>query len=342
MLKNSCLLTIGIPVYNGERFVRQTLDSLIVALSEIQPSEVEILVSDNASSDQTVAIVHEYKQSGRLSINFFSNELNQGYDRNIDLIAERSQGRYIWFLGCGEIVKPEALKTILPELRKQQFDYVLLNFDFYSEKTGKHDSSKGFPIGVDVFPTSLPELYDICTGIGTAISSNIVLKSAWQKAALVSLKEKGWCHVERINQILTACPQIKTAVLAEACFTLYRELDGWWTTRQFYINFLSYYRIISRLKHALSEKDFRRIDSRLYPMALINAVLVAKKFGISFNKALINLAKNEFGSRASFWLLVVPLFFLPCELCTHRFFEIAGQKGRLLLEKFRAMRKKWL
>lgn len=116
-MKNSCLLTIGIPVYNGERFVRQTLDSLIVALSEIQPSEVEILVSDNASSDQTVAIVHEYKQSGRLSINFFSNELNQGYDRNIDLIAERSQGRYIWFLGCGEIVKPEALKNILPELR---------------------------------------------------------------------------------------------------------------------------------------------------------------------------------------------------------------------------------
>jgi glycosyltransferase involved in cell wall biosynthesis len=50
------LVTIGIPVYNGEEYIRSALDSL---LSQ-QYKNIKIIISDNASTDHTAEICKYY------------------------------------------------------------------------------------------------------------------------------------------------------------------------------------------------------------------------------------------------------------------------------------------
>ena len=46
-------VTIGLPVYNGERFLEQTLDSLLAQ----SYTDFELIISDNASTDRTEEIL---------------------------------------------------------------------------------------------------------------------------------------------------------------------------------------------------------------------------------------------------------------------------------------------
>ncbi len=337
-MKNSCLLTIGIPVYNGERFIRQTLDSLIVALKEFPTSEVEILVSDNCSTDKTSEIIEDYANTGKLLFNYFRNQQNHGYDRNIDLIAERAQGKYIWFLGCGDIAKPAVLPTIFNRLESSTYNYGLLNFDIVSEEKIAGIKMKAFPSDSDSEFFSISEVYSVGSGVAMAVSSNIVLKSAWLKAASSPLFEKGWCHIERIHSILNA-NDFPAFFISQPCFTLYRENNGWWTTKQVYLNFISYCRLIRRLRNVLQKRKYQKIESSVYPFALIHSVILAKSLDVRFDKAMIKSAMNEFGDKILFWLFVLPFFFIPSEICSKHWFLWIKNQAISILTRFRSVKR---
>lgn len=67
------LVTIGLPVYNGERWITGALDSL---LSQTYPN-IEVIVCDNASTDDTGRICREYAASDR-RVRYVLNERNLG------------------------------------------------------------------------------------------------------------------------------------------------------------------------------------------------------------------------------------------------------------------------
>jgi len=340
-LESNYLLTVGIPVYNGERFIRQTLESLIDALSEITVGKVEILISDNCSTDKTSLIIEDYRNSGKLIISSFRNRQNQGYDKNIDLIVERARGKYVWFLGCGEIVKPKALKTILSRLEKDTYNYVLLNFDIFAEDEANQVPEKVFSPDSDQKLTSMNEVYGIGSGVAMAVSSNIVLKTAWMKVAECMLSEKGWCHIERINAILHA-NEFPSFFIATPCFTLYRENTGWWTTRQVYMNFVSYCRLIMKLRTMLRDTEYQKIESRIYPFAFANSILLAKSLGVRFDKSMIKAAARDFGNKISFWIVILPLFFIPSKVFSNALFVWTKKRAVFVLAQFRAFKRSFL
>lgn len=86
------LVTIGLPVYNGERFLRETLEALLA--QDFQ--DYELLISDNASTDGTEKIAREFAgRDGRVS--YSRNTENVGSVRNFGLLLERGRGKYfIW------------------------------------------------------------------------------------------------------------------------------------------------------------------------------------------------------------------------------------------------------
>ena len=55
-MSNSPLVTIGLPVYNSERYLRQSLDSLLAQTY----SDFVLIINDNASTDGTPRICEEY------------------------------------------------------------------------------------------------------------------------------------------------------------------------------------------------------------------------------------------------------------------------------------------
>src|SRR5665213_1730343 len=82
-------VSIGIPVYNGELYLREALDA---AVAQTYP-EIEIVVSDNGSSDSTEAICREYvAQDSR--IKYFRHDVNRGAAWNHNFVVRASTGSY--------------------------------------------------------------------------------------------------------------------------------------------------------------------------------------------------------------------------------------------------------
>lgn len=89
MADNKPLVSIGLPVYNGERFLVQTLDSLLAQNYE----NFELIISDNASTDHTKGICEGYAKSDP-RIRLYRNEENIGLTNNFKGVLELAQGEY--------------------------------------------------------------------------------------------------------------------------------------------------------------------------------------------------------------------------------------------------------
>ncbi len=89
------LVSIGMPVYNEGEFIRESLDSLLAQ----NYRNLEIIVSDNGSTDETADICHEYAQlDDRISYYRFNH--NVGASKNFLSVLERSSGKYfMWAAG---------------------------------------------------------------------------------------------------------------------------------------------------------------------------------------------------------------------------------------------------
>lgn len=87
------LITIVLPVYNEELFLRETLESILAQ----DYQNVEILVSDNHSSDATASICLKYA-SGDTRIQFFEQPSNIGAIANCMFLVNKAQGKYLIFV----------------------------------------------------------------------------------------------------------------------------------------------------------------------------------------------------------------------------------------------------
>ena len=96
---HACTVSIGIPVYNGENFIREALRSLIAQTF----SDFEVVISDNCSTDRTQAICREYALlDSRFS--YFRHEYNVGAFNNFKFVLESSRGKYFMWLACDDFL----------------------------------------------------------------------------------------------------------------------------------------------------------------------------------------------------------------------------------------------
>ena len=88
---NSGLVSIGMPVYNGEIFLKKALDSII----NQSYSNFELIISDNASNDSTQKICQEYSKDPR--IHYIKQEQNIGAFRNFEFVLNKASGSYFFW-----------------------------------------------------------------------------------------------------------------------------------------------------------------------------------------------------------------------------------------------------
>ena len=82
-------VSIGLPVYNGEDYLEEALDSI---LSQ-DFNDFELLISDNASNDRTHEICQDYASDDR-RIRYHRNENNLGAAPNFNQLFKMSKGKY--------------------------------------------------------------------------------------------------------------------------------------------------------------------------------------------------------------------------------------------------------
>ena len=86
------IVSIGLPVYNGEAFIGEALDSLL----DQTHSDFELIISDNASTDATEAICREYV-SRDPRVRYIRQAANQGILANYRAVLnEARSGLFMW------------------------------------------------------------------------------------------------------------------------------------------------------------------------------------------------------------------------------------------------------
>lgn len=106
-------LSIGLPVFNGARFLPAALDSLLGQTF----GDFELIVSDNASTDETQAIVEEYAQSDSRIV-YVRQIRNHGAPRNFNYVVERATGEYFKWAAADDVCAPTLLQRCIDVLEQ--------------------------------------------------------------------------------------------------------------------------------------------------------------------------------------------------------------------------------
>lgn len=104
-------MSIGLPVYNGERFLTEALDSLLTQTY----SDFELIISDNASTDRTEEICRAYAAKDQ-RVRYFRNTTNIGVNGNFNRAFALSKGNYFKWASADDICRPEHLARCIDVL----------------------------------------------------------------------------------------------------------------------------------------------------------------------------------------------------------------------------------
>lgn len=109
-MKTNILATIIIPVYNGEKFIKETIES---CLNQTIFTQLEIIVIDDASTDSSISIINDFN-----FIKLIRNKINRGIARNINKGIEMANGEYVMLLGHDDLLEPSHIEIMINEFDK--------------------------------------------------------------------------------------------------------------------------------------------------------------------------------------------------------------------------------
>lgn len=143
-------LSIIVPVYNVEKYIRKCLDSLLN--QDLDKSEYEILVINDGTKDSSAIIAKEIaaKNSNMRVIDKENGGLSSARNEGL----EHAQGEYVFFVDSDDYIESNVLKTILNKCYSDNLDMLAFNFrlvddtgrvskEFYTTKIPTNKAFKG-------------------------------------------------------------------------------------------------------------------------------------------------------------------------------------------------------
>jgi abequosyltransferase len=120
-MKNNILLSICIATYNRARYLPETLESIIPQLSD----EVEIVIIDGNSTDDTEDVVNKYKH---ICNNIIYKKLltKGGVDKDYSISVSHASGKMCWLFSDDDVLDPDAIDIVLASIKKS-FSLIIVN-----------------------------------------------------------------------------------------------------------------------------------------------------------------------------------------------------------------------
>jgi glycosyltransferase involved in cell wall biosynthesis len=112
-------LSVGIPVFNGAVELEMTLSS-IERIEEFKSGELEVLISDNQSQDDSFQVATAFARKYPQSVSLSQNPVNLLFRKNLAVLCSLSKSKYIWFLGVGEQITATSLRPLVRHLESTQ------------------------------------------------------------------------------------------------------------------------------------------------------------------------------------------------------------------------------
>ena len=123
------VLSICIPTYNRSAYLRECLES-VLSSAKGHEEQIEIVISDNASADDTASVVNEFKKCYPW-IRYNRNDINVGAERNCYVVAGLASGEYVWIFGDDDKMTDEAIPSVLKSI-ELGYGLIICNFSRWS------------------------------------------------------------------------------------------------------------------------------------------------------------------------------------------------------------------
>lgn len=111
------LISICLASYNGEKYLKEQLDSLV----EQTYKNMEIIIQDDCSSDNSVQIISSYNDI--LDIKLIINDKNIGYIKNFESTLKRATGEYIAICDQDDIWEKDKLQILIDNIENNSLIY---------------------------------------------------------------------------------------------------------------------------------------------------------------------------------------------------------------------------
>jgi glycosyltransferase involved in cell wall biosynthesis len=187
------LLSVLVPTYQRASLLRVMLQSLLPQAADCNAA-VEICIADNASNDDTAAVVAEACAAhSRAMVSYVRREQNEGPVRNyVRCATEQATGQFIWALGDDDLLVAGALQRICstirahPQVRFFYVNFACANFREHWPLTA-HGGYDGAIVELAcAFIEDRPvrywqELLDRSSSMGTQVYAHIAPRDVWTR-----------------------------------------------------------------------------------------------------------------------------------------------------------------
>lgn len=113
------LVSIVLPVYNGEKFLAESIESCCRQTYE----RWELLIIDDGSSDNTEAIARSYAEKDE-RISYYRNSKNLKLPRTLNRGFSMAKGRYLTWTSDDNYYRPSAIEKMVDALQKSESEFV--------------------------------------------------------------------------------------------------------------------------------------------------------------------------------------------------------------------------
>lgn len=137
---SSPLVTIGVFVYNEDNYIKETIESIIKQTYK----NIEIIISDNCSTDETSSIVSSFAHKDQ-RIKFFIQNTNIGAFENYKFVFDKSIGMYFMCMGGHDVLAPTLIEQAIETFEKNERAILVYPnsefIDVEGKRIGKNASS---------------------------------------------------------------------------------------------------------------------------------------------------------------------------------------------------------
>lgn len=118
-------LSICIPTYNRAAYLVEALSSIVGQVTNEIAHQIEICISDNASTDDTLAVVTSWQERSPVRVVYQRNLTNEGADRNYLKVVSLASGEYCWLFGSDDVLQTGSLALMLGAIQSNKDIYLV-------------------------------------------------------------------------------------------------------------------------------------------------------------------------------------------------------------------------
>ncbi|MDB5200731.1 MAG: hypothetical protein JWQ27_140 [Ferruginibacter sp.] len=315
------LITIAIPTFNRAGYLDICLRQFVKQLTSYQ-ADVELLISDNCSPDNTGEIVKKYSEVYP-AIKYIRQPVNIGADGNFEFCFSSSLGKYLWIFGDDDFLLDDKLQLIMTVLKEESPDMLFVKGYGYV-----NDHQKEYPAATPLLKKKPVEFFTerkkfvanvhyYLTFASGIIVNKSLLPSGYQSRNFIGSNLN---HFTWVLEILSRGK--KFGLIREFVMAIKTNNTGGYSLYDTFANNLNKILDFANRTSALPMYVNKTINFNMLLSFFPQFVLAGRKNRTAaFNTEDARAALQKFyGHTIWFWLFLWPVFILPLKLAS--FFQV--------------------